>query len=102
MCLSRHTLFAKNTEDVEVSLGTKRIILGNAASRLPFGTIDTRTQGEFASGTIVNFGWALTPQPNQIPLDGSRRISVVVDVAVRGHPVYNNLPSDVANLPRPS
>ena len=59
------------------------------ASIKPFGTIDTPGQGETVSGTIVNFGWALTPQPSIIPTNGST-IDVYVDGVYRGHPVYNN------------
>ncbi len=71
--------------------------VNNAASVKPFGTIDTPMQGEIVSGTIVNFGWALTPQPNTIPTDGST-IDVYVDGVFRGHPVYNNHRVDVATL----
>jgi hypothetical protein len=49
------------------------------------------------SGTIVNFGWALTPNPNTIPLDGSI-MDVYVDSIVVGHPVYNNFRSDIASF----
>ena len=47
-------------------------VKNNAASVLPFGTIDTPAQGQTISGTdFINFGWVLTPQPNIIPIDGS-------------------------------
>src|SRR5216683_453293 len=53
-------------------IGRKSISVNNAASHAPFGTIDTPAEGDTASGTsYVNFGWALTPQPNIIPTDGS-------------------------------
>jgi hypothetical protein len=53
-------------------LGTTTISANNAASILPFGTIDTPAQGETISGTdYVNFGWVVTPQPNIVPIDGS-------------------------------
>ncbi len=89
--------FAKDTEGQSTLLGTKKLTINNAASVKPFGTIDTPMQGETVSGTIVNFGWALTPQPNIIPTDGST-IDVYVDGVFRGHPVYNNFRSDVAAL----
>jgi hypothetical protein len=60
----------------------------NATSAIPFGTIDTPAQGATASGTIVNFGWALTPQPGMIPIDGST-ITVYIDNVPLGHPSYN-------------
>jgi hypothetical protein len=65
---------------------------------LPFGTVDTPTQGGTASGTtFVNFGWALTPNPNIIPIDGSS-IWVFIDNLPVGHPVYNNYRADIASL----
>lgn len=78
-------------------LGSRRITAANGSSTQPFGTIDTPGQGETVSGTIINFGWALTPQPRIIPIDGST-IDVLVDGVFRGHPVYNNFRADIANL----
>jgi hypothetical protein len=64
----------------------------------PFGTIDTPTPGATASGkAYVNFGWALTPQPNIIALDGST-ITVFIDNIAVGHPVYDNYRVDVSTL----
>ncbi len=64
----------------------------------PFGAIDTPVQGGTASGNAyLNFGWALTPQPNSIPVDGST-INVWVDGFPLGHPVYNNYRADIATL----
>ena len=78
-----------------VELGTKTISCDNAHATKPFGTIDTPGQGATVSGTIVNFGWALTQQPYVIPTDGST-IWVTVDGQVLGHPVYNQYRSDIA------
>jgi hypothetical protein len=78
-------------------IGTRRIIAANATSTMPFGTIDTPTQGETVSGTIVNFGWALAPLGRQIPINGST-IDVYIDGVLRGHPVYNNVRADIASL----
>jgi hypothetical protein len=48
------------------------------------------------SGTaFVNFGWALTQNPNVIPIDGST-LTVIIDGVTMGHPVYNQFRSDVA------
>jgi len=80
-----------------VSLGTRRIDCRNGTSVTPFGTLDTPLQGQTVSGTIVNFGWALTPLPNTIPIDGST-IDVVIDGVVVGHPTYNNYRADIASL----
>lgn len=81
-----------------VSLGTRRIDARNSTGVLPFGTIDTPLQGQTVSGTIVNFGWALTPSPsNFIPTDGST-IDVYIDNVRVGSPVYNNFRADIAGL----
>ena len=77
-------------------LGSKTITAENSTARNPFGTIDTPTQGQIVSGTIVNFGWALTPQPNAIPADGST-IAVYVDGVFLGHPKYDNFRPDIAS-----
>ena len=89
--------FIRTLDGATVSLGTKTIVASNASATTPFGTIDTPGQGQTVSGTITNFGWALTPQPNIIPTDGST-ISVYVDDVFRGHPTYNNLRSDISML----
>jgi len=94
------TLHALAT-DVEghlASLGSKTIVCENAQAVLPFGTIDTPTQGGAAWGTdFANFGWALTPPPKFIPIDGST-ITVWVDGLPLGHPSYNHFRIDVATL----
>jgi len=81
-----------------VTLGTKTIICDNTNTFQPFGTIDTPLQGGTASGNnYINWGWALTPQPNTIPTDGST-ITVWVDGVSLGHPVYNLYRQDIAAL----
>jgi hypothetical protein len=91
-----HALVTDNANTV-ADIGTTTITVNNAGSALPFGTIDTPTQGGTVSGTIVNFGWVLTPQPNIIPIDGST-IRVFIDNLPVGHPVYNNYRTDIATL----
>jgi hypothetical protein len=82
----------------QVTLGTRTITCDNAHAVDPFGAIDTPAQGGLASGKgFVNFGWALTPQPNSIASDGST-IDVYVDGVKVGHPVYNNYREDIAML----
>jgi hypothetical protein len=86
-------IFGKST-----TLGSKTIYCDNAHAVKPFGAIDAPGQGGTASGSsYINWGWALTPQPNYIPTDGST-IEVYVDGAYRGHPHYNNYRSDIAGL----
>jgi len=92
--------FAYDTTGHKTELGQKTIAVDNAHSVLPFGTIETPSQGGLASGNAyINWGWALTPLPNIIPADGST-IWVWVDGAPLGHPVYNNYRADIAaNFP---
>jgi hypothetical protein len=89
---------AHNKVGTAVDLGTKTITVDNAHASKPFGTIDTPGQGGTASGNAyLNFGWALTQNPNMVPLDAST-ITVVVDGQVIGHPIYNNFRADIATL----
>jgi hypothetical protein len=90
--------YATDTAGHEVLLGSKAITCNNLQAVKPFGAIDTPTQGGTASGSAyVNFGWALTPQPNSIPTNGST-ITVWVNGLPLGHPTYNNPRSDIATL----
>jgi hypothetical protein len=80
------------------TLGSKTITVSNAYNREPFGALDTPAEGGIAQGSqYVNFGWALSPQPNTIPPDGST-ITVWVDGVFLGHPEYNQYRSDIAQL----
>ena len=89
---------AADPAGVATDLGTTSISANNAASILPFGTIDTPGQGDTISGTsYVNFGWVVTPQPNIVPTDGST-ITVHIDGVAVGHPTYNQFRSDIATL----
>jgi phosphodiesterase/alkaline phosphatase D-like protein len=87
---------ATDKEGNIVKLGKKFISIDNANGEKPFGSIDTPGPGETVGGTnFVNFGWALTPQPNKIPTDGST-IIVWVDGVPLGNPVYNQYRKDIA------
>ncbi len=80
------------------TLGTKTIIVDNAHAVKPFGAIDTPIQGEMLSDTgFINWGWALTPPPNKIPIDGTT-IDVYIDGVKAGHPTYNIYRPDIASL----
>jgi uncharacterized repeat protein (TIGR03803 family) len=92
------TLYA-DADDVDghtTRLASRTITCANASAKEPFGTIDTPGQGEtIASAAYPSFGWALTPQPKEIPVDGST-ILVYID----GQPIgavdgYNNPRSDI-------
>jgi phosphodiesterase/alkaline phosphatase D-like protein len=94
------TLHAEATdmEGTTVTLGTKTITCDNANAVKPFGAIDTPAMGGIASGKeFINFGWVLTPQPNQIPYDGST-IKVWIDGKYLGHPVYNQYRGDINDM----
>jgi sugar lactone lactonase YvrE len=84
------------------TLATKTITIDNAHATKPFGTIDTPSYGGTVSGTIQNFGWALTPgatcsiaNPNvQVAIDSGPLVPVVYgdarsDIA-GGFPGYTN------------
>ncbi|MCP5107584.1 MAG: BACON domain-containing protein [bacterium] len=90
--------WGSDTTGNRVILGSKTITGDNANAVKPFGAIDTPTQGGTASGDgFRNWGWALTPQPNSIPTDGSA-IDVYVDGINLGHPSYNMYRDDIAGL----
>jgi len=91
-------VLATDKEGRTVELGARTVVCDNANAVKPFGTIDTPAQGGTVSGTKSTvFGWALTPQPNNIPVDGST-IGVWVDGLLIGRPTYNNFREDIATL----
>jgi hypothetical protein len=94
------TIHAKavDSEGHQVTLGTRTITVDNAHAKKPFGALDTPAQGGTASGNnYINWGWALTPQPNYIPIDGSN-INIYVDGRYLDHPTYNIYRPDIAAL----
>lgn len=94
------TLHAIATDVVgkQTTLGTATIYCDNAHAVKPFGAIDAPTPGGDASGSSYrNVGWALTPQPNSIPTNGST-IGVYIDGKYIGHATYNVYRSDIATL----
>jgi hypothetical protein len=91
-------IIARNLQGQATEIGQKTVTVDNAHSPLPFGTLDTPGPGATISGSAyLNFGWALTPQPSAIPIDGST-IWVYIDDVPVGHPVYNNFRADIAGL----
>jgi len=81
----------------QVVLGTKTITVDNAHAVKPFGAIDSPDQGGNASGSkFRNNGWALTPQPNKIPENGST-IKVWIDGVFVDNVTYNLYRSDIAD-----
>jgi hypothetical protein len=53
--------FAFDNLGTASSLGSKTITASNATANKPFGAIDTPAYGQTVSGSLWNFGWALTP-----------------------------------------
>ncbi|MGD2085439.1 MAG: SBBP repeat-containing protein [Candidatus Aminicenantes bacterium] len=93
------TAVAMDSSGNEVTLGEKTIICDNANAVKPFGAIDTPTQGGDAAGAeFINFGWALTPKPNTIPINGTTMKVWVDGVPLEGNPVYNQYRKDVAEF----
>ena len=89
---------AEDSNGHQKVLGEKTFNCDNINSTKPFGTIDTPGQGEQIGGSAyVNFAWALTPPPKEIPRDGST-IWVWVDGVPLGHPDYNHYRVDIATL----
>jgi hypothetical protein len=89
--------YADDVDGHTTLLGSRTITADNSTATVPFGTLDTPGQGETVSGAIVNWGWALTPQPGNIPVDGST-IDVLVDGVVVGHPTFGGNRADIAAL----
>ena len=90
---------AHNATGNSVDLGTSTITVDNAHATKPFGTIDTPGQGATASGNgYVNFGWALTQNPYNIPTDGSTLSVILDELETLKQSTYNHYRSDIANL----
>lgn len=89
---------AIDKEGNATTLGKRTIMGDNIHAVKPFGAIDTPKQGNIVSGhNFVNFGWALTPMPNEIPQDGST-IHVYIDGVNVGKPFYNLHRTDVFSV----
>jgi hypothetical protein len=95
----RFTMRAQDREGHWFVLGSRTMTCANASATLPFGTLDTPEQGGLpvSGGSFINFGWALTPQPKTIPIDGST-IHVLVDGVDIGTADYNHPRPDIQAL----
>ncbi|MCK5145224.1 T9SS type A sorting domain-containing protein [bacterium] len=93
-----YTLYAIATdgEGNQATIGSVAITIDNASAVKPFGNIDVPASGGMATGSsYIVWGWALTPQPNTIPTDGST-IKIWVDGVPLGNPIYNIYREDIA------
>ncbi|HEY3444517.1 MAG TPA: hypothetical protein VGK29_27445 [Paludibaculum sp.] len=88
---------AVDEEGHSLELGSKTITVDNLHSVKPFGAMDVPAPGQTASGLFSNSGWALTPQPARIPLDGST-VWVNVDGVNIANALYGQLRQDVASI----
>ncbi len=88
---------ASDEEGNQVKLGTKTIAVDNLRAVKPFGALDTPAPGQTISGSFMNSGWALTPQPSAIATNGST-ISVIIDGVDIGSPSFGSMRSDVAGI----
>ena len=94
----RFYIHAQDRDGNTTMLGTRTMTCANASATKPFGAIDTPTQGGTAAGaSFLNFGWALTPQPKLIPINGST-ITVLVDGTALGTVDYNHERPDIEAL----
>jgi len=94
---STYTIHAIATDShgAGTTLGTRTIHCDNANATEPFGSFFRPGHGETISGNYMNVGWALTPQPNTIPYDGST-ITVFFDGVNIGNPFYNVYREEIA------
>ena len=88
------SVYAEDVDGHTTLIGRRGVQATNATATAPFGTIDTPAPGAVVSGTVVNFGWVLAPQPKRIPVDGST-IDVYIDGVNVGHPSYNHARQDI-------
>ncbi len=89
--------FAFDQEDNIARIGSKTIVVNNAAAVKPFGAIDTPAIGG-DPGTTPNFGWGLTPPVTggatcRIPSSG---VQVSIDSGPLQPVVYGDVRSDIA------
>jgi hypothetical protein len=82
------------------------ITMDNDTIAKPFGTIDTPAPGQVVSGTVANFGWALTPDSDtspglfdiQVPTNGST-MTVFIDGTPMSTVTYNQCRGNVGTPP---
>jgi hypothetical protein len=80
------------------------VTLANESIAKPFGSLDTPALGATVSGSIPNFGWALTPDDDAVvgnvdkvvPTDGST-VTVYIDGVARATVTYNQCRGNAGN-----
>lgn len=79
-------------------LPTRTFSCDNTTATLPFGTIDTPSQGQTVSGIVANFGWVLTPLPGMVPADGHTITLFIDSVPQPTAALYGFARSDVQTM----
>lgn len=90
--------FAYDRDGHSVTLGSKTITVANATATLPFGAIDTPSNGQTVSGSFWNFGWALTPNATPACTIGATGVRVSIDSAPLVPVTYGGARNDIASL----
>jgi hypothetical protein len=92
--------FAFDTAGQSAELGRKTITASNQTATQPFGSIDTPTYGQAVSGTIWNYGWALTPNANATDQRSctiaNSNVFVAIDSGLLMPVTYGQARSDIA------
>ena len=78
--------YADDGDGHSTPLGTKAITVSNASATMPFGAIDTPSQGQTVAGVINNFGWVLAPGTRRADPTGGGTVQVVIDGVKVGSP----------------
>jgi len=86
--------FAYDKDGRSSTLGSKVITSNNATATKPFGGIDSPGYGETISGTVWNFGWALTP--NASPSCAVASVQVAIDSGPLMPVSYGDTRADIA------
>jgi len=94
--------YASDREGRTTLLGSKSITTTNATATKPFGAIDTPGQGEVICGSsYINFGWALTQKPRDVPANSST-IGVFIDDVFVGRPGARAARTDITGVFSPT
>ena len=89
---------AQDVQGKKSVLGSRIINVDNSHSHKPFGRIDFPFYGATLSPDNCQMhGWALTPAPNAIPINGST-MQIYLDGQLIGSPQYNIFRQELADL----
>ena len=92
------SMWARDREGHTVLMGTRTMTCANGSATLPFGAIDTPTQGGVASGAnYAVFGWVLSRVAHADP-PGGGTVTVLVDSLPVGSPAGWTERSDLTAL----